>query len=184
MKKSNHQELTSALPCRFTIQGFKSGRFFIGIFVIPAIFLLLTAGCGGKKRSAAAQKNEKQGPFELPYLTLKDSLNYDCQRITQLKDGDTLAIILPDEKIFKAIVNRSSLNINQTHTFSATIVDHPSGKLSLSTTRCVSMGTIIIPGLSVAWQIVTDREKSIVRINPIDDSQNLQKDDVLIPPRE
>jgi hypothetical protein len=180
MKKLIHPDLKSTSHYHFTYNGSKQRHFLIAIIIIMALFFSITTGCRGKKRSAAQQHL----PIDLPWFTIKDSGNYDCQSITKIEKGDTLALILPEGQILNAIVTRSYVNINNTHNISATIVDHPSGNLSLSTTHCVSMGTIVITELSVTYQIITDQKKSVIRLQPTDDSQNLQRDDVLIPPHD
>ncbi|TVQ13156.1 MAG: hypothetical protein EA361_10095 [Bacteroidetes bacterium] len=164
------------LNCSFLNPGF-----------IVALFatLLLFQGCAGRNRvvreviTDPAVSAEPPGPCD-GKLTVKDFTAYDCESFAGLSVSDTLCLTIPEGETYQAVVDRYSINVNQTLTLRTSIPDYPSGYFLVSVTNCTSSGIFKIPEVALAWRVYADTVTGVFSFSEVDPSMQIQRDSLLI----
>lgn len=155
--------------------------------VVALIFvLLLLHGCAGRSPLVSETISESAEQSVSPgicdgKLIVKDFAPYDCGSFSDLSISDTICLALPDGNVFSAVIERYSININQTLTVRTSIPDYPSGYLLISVTHCSGSGILRIPEIATAWKVYADTVTGVFSFKEVDPSLKIQRDSVFIP---
>ena len=147
--------------------------------------LLLFQSCAGRNRvvrevfTDPAVSAEPPGPCD-GKLKVKDFSVYDCESFAGLNVSDTLCLAIPEGETYQAVVERYSINVNQTLTLRTSIPDYPSGYFIISVTNCTSSGIFKIPEVALAWRVYADTVTGVFSFSEVDPSMQIQRDSVLI----
>jgi len=145
-------------------------------------------GCanGAREQNEKIEKEPEPRVVETHYfedgLVIQESAKIKEAVLKNIQKHDSVIVFLKDKTEFIALVERHSVDVNNTITIRAKFVDYPMGYITMSVNDGVALGMINIPEKNIKYRIKTDTETGIIYYDKPDDADVIERDSVLIPP--